>query len=309
MGAAIDAGRGDPPAAPALLRLSPRLTDLAGGLQVRRLLPAAACRSVGPFVFFDHFGPVRLAPEVDSDVGPHPHIGLATVTLLFDGRQVHRDSLGTVQTILPGAVNWMSAGHGIVHSERTLPEDRGRERAAHGLQLWVALPPDQQGSAPSFQHVGADRIPALEPAPGVSARVLVGQAWGRQSPVHAASPTLYLDLRLAPGARLDLPPLAEQMAVYAPDGGDYQVDGEAAAPRQMLVLPATGACLVAGPEGAHLVLIGGAPLAQPARLWWNFVAADGDRERLAAAAQRWAADAFPPIPGESGRIPGPAWPG
>jgi redox-sensitive bicupin YhaK (pirin superfamily) len=141
------------------LLLTPRTHDLAGGFQVRRVLPAAAQRSVGPFVFFDHFGPVTLAADTDSDVGPHPHIGLATVTYLFEGRMAHRDSLGTVCEIEPGAVNWMTAGRGIVHSERTPADLRGRARAMHGLQLWVALPPDSEQGEPAFQHVGAAEIP------------------------------------------------------------------------------------------------------------------------------------------------------
>ena len=299
----------DTPAA--ALRLHGHLTDLAGGLQVRRLLPAAQRRAVGPFVFFDHFGPTTLAPEVDSDVGPHPHIGLATVTYLFEGRQMHRDSLGTVQRIEPGAINWMCAGHGIVHSERSVPEDIGQPRRTHGLQLWVALPPAHEADAPSFQHAAADTLPSVTLEGGLQARVLVGEAFGVASPVRTASPTLYLDLQLPPLARWALPSLAPEMALYVPDEAEGQallLDGTALPAREMAVLPdGQGAVLEAGPAGARLVLIGGAALPQPVRMWWNFVGST--REVLAEAAQRWAEDRFPTIPGEHGRIEGPAWRG
>jgi hypothetical protein len=306
-----------------LLLLTGHTTDLAAGLTVRRLLPAAAKRAVGPFVFFDHFGPVALPADADSNVGAHPHIGLATVTWLFEGRLMHRDSLGTVQAIAPGEVNWMTAGHGIVHSERTPPEERGRARRLHGLQLWVALPPALEATDPAFQHVCAAELPPVMPATGVQVRVLVGSAFGATSPVRPATPTLYLDVRLDRGTTLTLPPLAAEMAIYAPDAA-LRVDGEvlpartmavAAAGRGMRIAPAAaGATVGAGEtgdggarDGAHFVVIGGAPLEQPVRMWWNFVASD--RERIAAAAARWQADAFPRIPGETGRVPAPPWRG
>lgn len=288
-----------------LLRLHGRVTDLAPGLRVRRVLPDIERRAVGPFVFFDEFGPATIAAEVDSDVGGHPHIGLATVTYLFDGRQVHRDSLGSVQVIEPGAVNWMTAGRGIVHSERMHPDDRGRARPAHGLQLWVALPPDQAECAPGFQHVAAPDIPVVDLPGGSRVRVLVGSAWGATSPVRTALPTLYLDLALPPQAALDLPALAPELALYAPQT-PLAVDGEAVAAAELALLPTgQGARLQAGPDGARLVLVGGAPLAQPVRMWWNFVASD--RARLGEAARLWAAGGFEPIPGESTRLAGPAW--
>lgn len=288
-----------------LLRLHGHLSDIATGLRVRRLLPALARRSVGPFVFFDHFGPVTLAAEVDSDVGGHPHIGLATVTYLFEGRQVHRDSLGTVQTIAPGAVNWMTAGRGIVHSERMHEDDRGQARPAHGLQLWVALPQALEDSEPSFQHVAEAAIPVCQLPGGVQARVLVGQAWGLTSPVRTASPTLYLDLTLPPQAATTLPALAAELALYSPTTGLW-VDGQAVGAGEMVVLPAhRGAALLAGAAGVRLVVIGGEPLARPVRMWWNFVA--HDRQRLAEAARRWAEGGFDPIPGETERLAAPPW--
>ncbi len=302
-------------AAPAsLVRLSGRDTTLAGALSVRRVLPAAAKRAVGPFIFFDHFGPVTLPPEVDTDVGGHPHIGLATVTYLFEGGFVHRDSLGTVQPIAPGAINWMVAGRGVVHSERVPDAERGQPRRLHGLQLWVALPPELAQCEPSFQHAAAAALPHVllqaEPngqAGRVSVRVLVGEAFGVRSPVRTASPTLYLDITLPPGASWTLPPLAEEQAIFSPEDA-LDVDGEALAPREMAVLP-VGApvSLRAGAQGARLVLIGGQPLAQPVRMWWNFVATDPALIERAAA--DWAAGGFDPIPGESDRIPAPAWRG
>ncbi len=282
-------------------------TALATGLQVRRLLPAAARRSVGPFVFFDHFGPVTLPADVDSDVGGHPHIGLATVTYLFDGRQVHRDSLGTVQPIEPGAVNWMTAGRGIVHSERTHDDDRGRDRPAHGLQLWVALPPGLADVAPSFQHAGADEIPEIDEPGGVQLRLLVGEAFGQLSPVKTASPTLYLDITLPPHTRWTLPALAPELALYAPYD-ELQVNGQPLPAAHMAVLPdGEGAQLASGATGARLVVVGGEALPQPVRMWWNFVGYS--REVLGEAAARWAAGGFDPIPGETDRIEGPPWRG
>ncbi|MEX8494247.1 pirin family protein [Sphaerotilus sp.] len=290
-----------------LLRLSGRQSEVAAGLRVRRILPDLARRAVGPFVFFDHFGPVTLAPEVDSDVGGHPHTGLATVTYLFAGRQIHRDSLGTVQAIEPGAVNWMTAGRGIVHSERAHDDDRGHARPAHGLQLWVALPPELEETDPAFQHVPAKDIPVVELPEGGQAQVLVGQAWGVSSPVRAASPTLYLDVTLPPQAVLNLPALAPEMALYGPTTG-LVVDGEPVGAGEMAVLPTgQGAAVQAGPAGARFVVIGGAPLAQPVRMWWNFVSTD--RQRIADAARRWAEGGFAPIPGDTGRIAAPPWRG
>ncbi len=294
-----------------LTRLQGRDTTLAGALSVRRVLPAAAKRSVGPFIFFDHFGPVTLPPEVDTDVGGHPHIGLATVTYLFEGGFLHRDSLGTVQAISPGAINWMVAGRGVVHSERVPEAERGHPRRLHGLQLWVALPPELAQCEPSFQHAAAAELPHVALQAGaagrVAVRVLVGEAFGVRSPVRTASPTLYLDITLPSGASWTLSPLAEEQAVFSPEDA-LCIDGEVLAPREMAVLPAGEAVtLQAGPGGARLVLIGGQPLAQPVRMWWNFVATDPALIEQAAAA--WAAGGFDPIPCETDRIPAPPWRG
>ncbi len=279
-------------------RLQARNSDLSSGLRVRRLLPQLARRSVGPFVFFDHFGPVTLAPEADSDVGPHPHIGLATVTYLFDGRFVHRDSLGTVQEIAPGAINWMSAGRGIVHSERAPADERGRSRRLHGLQLWVALPSELEESDPSFQHVPAEAIPALDVA-GARVRVLVGEAFGARSPVRAASPTVYLDIELPAGANWPLPAIADELAIYSPLEA-LDLSGEPVAPRQLAVLD--GATRVRAAHPSRLVVIGGASLG-PRHMWWNFVSSE--RARIERAAAQWESGGFDEIEGDVDRVPMP----
>jgi redox-sensitive bicupin YhaK (pirin superfamily) len=241
---------------------------------------------------------VTLPADADSDVGPHPHIGLATVTYLFEGRMAHRDSLGTVREIAPGAVNWMTAGRGIVHSERTPADLRGRARAMHGLQLWVALPPEQEQGEPAFQHVAAPDIPERT-VDGVQVRVLVGEAFGARSPVRAASPTLYLDLDLPAGARWTLPALAEQQALYVPTTA-LRLDGTELPPQTMAVLPSGASVQLEASVPTRCVLIGGAALPQPPAMWWNFVASD--RALIEAAAQRWEAGGFDPIPGESERL-------
>jgi redox-sensitive bicupin YhaK (pirin superfamily) len=290
-----------------LLRLPGRSTPLAGELDVRRVLPAAARRSVGPFVFFDHFGPVTLPPEVDSDVGAHPHIGLATVTYLFEGSFMHRDSLGTVQVIRPGDINWMTAGRGVVHSERVPDDERGQPRRLHGLQLWVALPPALEVVEPSFQHAAAPDLPDLALPGGVRVRVLVGEALGARSPVRTASPTLYLDIQLPAGATWTLPPLAAEMALYCPEHS-LRIDGQPLPAQEMAVLPnACGAELDGGAHGARVMVVGGAPLERPVRMRWNFAATE--RDRIAAAAERWSNDGFEHIPGETQRVAAPPWRG
>jgi redox-sensitive bicupin YhaK (pirin superfamily) len=283
---------------------TPRINELPGGLQVRRVLPVGARRAVGPFVFFDHFGPVTLAPEADTDIGPHPHIGLATVTYLFDGGFMHRDSLGSVQEITPGAVNWMSAGRGIVHSERAPPSQAGRTRGLHGLQLWVALPRQAEQAEPSFQHVAAHAIPERV-VDGATVRVLVGEAFGVCSPVRTASPTLYLDIALPAGASWNLPRLAEEMAVYSPTE-PVELDGHSLPAGQMAVVDGAQGATLRAVLPTRLVVIGGARLDGPRLIWWNFVASE--RSLIEQAADRWAAGGFPIIPGESGALTMPPRP-
>ena len=284
-----------------------RPADL-GGFAVRRVLPTAAVRMVGPFVFIDHMGPASFDAGAGIDVGPHPHIGLATVTYLFEGEFLHRDSLGTVQRIAPGDVNWMIAGRGIVHSERTPPQARGAPHRAHGVQTWVALPGEEEEAAPAFEHHPASTLPRIELA-GARVTVIAGTAFGARSPVSARSPTLYCAAELDAGAALALPAEHEQRAVYVVDGR-LEIGGTAVGAGEMAVLsPAAGVELRA-PEPARLMLVGGAPLG-PRFVNWNFVAST--RERIERARSDWAryGDAagrgrFGAVPGETEFIPLPS---
>ena len=281
------------------LLIHPHAKDLGGGFTVRRLLPSAQRQAVGPFVFFDHFGPVVAAPGDNHDVRPHPHIGLATVTYLFEGAMQHRDSTGVSQRIEPGAVNWMCAGRGIVHSERT-PEDlRGRERRSHGLQLWCGLPEADEEVAPSFQHVPAAEIPELEVG-GATVRVLVGEAFGVRSPVATRSPTLYLDIVLRAGDALPMP-LAAERALYGIEE-TFELDGRSVAAGVMRVIEHGDEPLLSAQRDTRVVLIGGEPLGHR-HMWWNFVSSS--RKRLVRAADDWAAGRFDPVPGETEFIPLP----
>ncbi len=276
--------------------------DLGGGFTVRRLLPAAQRRNVGPFVFFDHFGPVTEEPGANHDVRPHPHIGLATVTYLFEGAMMHRDSLGTQQLIEPGAINWMSAGRGIVHSERRPEALRGTAFVNHGLQLWVALPRAHEEDPPSFSHIAAAQIPQLV-VNGAQVRVLAGSAWGAASPLRTPMETLYLDIQLSAGQTLTLPPLAAEMALYTVQG-DVSVDGQALPPHQLAVLQAGASVSVAAPQGARCVVLGGEPLDAPRHIWWNFVSSR--KERIVQAAADWQAQQMGSVPGDAEFIPLPA---
>ena len=281
--------------------LHPQHKELGGGFTVRRLLPQAAQRAVGPFLFFDHFGPVSAGPGADHDVRPHPHIGLATVTYLYEGAIVHRDSTGAVQRIEPGAVNWMTAGRGIVHSER-IPDDlRGVVRRSHGLQLWAALPEAEEETAPSFSHTPAAAIPVVDVG-GAQLRVLVGSEFGANSPVPVLSPTLYIDIRLQAGDALPLPP-ADERAVYVVAGTGVRLDGELLTPNTMVVLDPAGEPMLSADGPSQVVLIGGAPLG-PRHLWWNFVSTR--KERVVQAADDWQAQRFASVPGENDFIPLPA---
>lgn len=277
--------------------LQPHQKDLGGGFLVRRLLPAAARQGVGPFVFFDHFGPVTSEPGSNHDVRPHPHIGLSTVTYLFEGAMMHRDSTGAVQRIEPGAVNWMIAGRGIVHSERT-PEDlRGTTHVSHGLQLWCALPEALETCEPSFVHTPAAAIPAVSGA-GFAARVLVGTLFGCTSPVVPASPTLYAEAAIAPGGVLDLDASAFERAVYAVDQA-ITIDG-APVPAFTLAVLTHEAAQIAAPDGARIALIGGEPLGRR-HMVWNFVASQ--RDSIDAAIAAWRAQTMGHVPGETEFIP------
>jgi redox-sensitive bicupin YhaK (pirin superfamily) len=281
--------------------VSPQARDLGGGFVVRRLLPSLQRAAVGPFVFFDHFGPIVAGPEDDHDVRPHPHIGLATVTYLFDGAMMHRDSLGAAQRIEPGAINLMRAGRGVVHSERTPDDLRGQTRVSHGLQLWLALPAADEEAEPAFTHVGAQDIPLVQQS-GAQLRVLVGAAFGAQSPVPQYSPTLYLDIVLPAGGAIDLPAgLADEAALYTIDA-PVRLNGAAVAAQRLAVFDAARRLRVEAGEPARVAVVGGAPLG-PRHIWWNFVSSR--RERIVQAADDWAAQRFARVPGETEFIPLP----
>ncbi len=279
------------------LQLSGHEKDLGGGFTVRRLLPALQRRAVGPFVFFDHFGPITVAPRDQFDVRPHPHIGLATVTYLFEGAMVHRDSLGSVQQIEPGAINWMTAGRGIVHSERRPEALAASSYVNHGIQLWAALPLAHEEAEPAFAHTPAEAIPEVVIG-GATVRVLIGTAFGQSSPVATFAPTLYLDVQLAPGAALELPPLAPEMAVYAVDAG-LHIAGEAVAAHTLAVLAPGAAVRLQAParEGVRLVVVGGEALDAPRHIWWNFVSSR--KQRIVQAAGDWERQRMGQVPGES----------
>jgi redox-sensitive bicupin YhaK (pirin superfamily) len=275
--------------------------DLGGGFTVRRLLPAAAQRSVGPFIFFDHFGPVTEQPDANHDVRPHPHIGLATVTYLFEGAMMHRDSLGTEQLIEPGAINWMTSGRGIVHSERRPAHLQGTPYVSHGLQLWTALPLAHEEDEPSFVHTPASLIP--EVAVGDAAvRVLIGTAFGATSPVATFAPTVYLDVALPSGASLELPALAPELAVF-PINGELELSQRRLRAQTMAVLDPGSACAIRAAGAARFVVIGGEPLDAPRHMWWNFVSSR--KERIIQASADWDAQRMGNVPGETEFIPLP----
>ena len=268
---------------------------------VRRSLPALDQRSVGPFVFFDHFGPIEVRPENNFDVRPHPHIGLATVTYLFDGAMVHRDSLINTQRIEPGAINWMTAGRGIVHSERR-PEDlRARVHTLHGLQLWAALPGKDEEVEPAFIHTPANLIPTWH-GDGVSARVLIGRAFGLNSPVATYSETLYLDILASPGATLTLPPMNGECAIYSVDNRVI-IDGLSVESGTLAIVSASVPTKLSCPDGAHFIVIGGEPLDGQRHIWWNFVSSR--KERIEQAKADWMARRMGDILGETEWIPLP----
>ena len=278
--------------------------DLGGGFIVRRFLPAAVKQAVGPFIFFDHFGPIDVQPDANHDVRPHPHIGLATVTYLFEGAMDHRDSIGTFQRIEPGAINWMTAGRGIVHSERTPQDLAGRPHRTHGLQLWAALPKANEEDAPGFSHTPADAIPEVTVG-AATVRVLIGSAYGLTSPVPTFMETFYLDVVLPAGQELALAALPPEAAIY-PVMGAVALDGTPLVPNTMALLDTSGTQNVRADSDARFVVIGGAPLDGRRFMFWNFVSSS--KERLLQAAEDWEARRFDPVPGETEFIPLPKKP-
>ena len=279
--------------------IEPPNKDL-GGFEVRRSLPSADRPMVGPFIFFDHLGPAVFPPGRGVDVRPHPHIGLATVTYLFEGVLLHRDNLGSVQEIEPGAVNWMTAGRGVVHSERSPQADRDREARLHGIQTWVALPQEFEETQPEFSHYAASDLPAWEEN-GVAFKLIVGQAYGRTSPVRSFSPIVYLDVQLTPGSRFTLPDGYVDRAIYSVTEG-IRLNGTLLEPHRMAILAPQSEVEVTADSEAHAMVIGGEPLGRRHR-WWNFVSSRS--ERIEQAKLDWRMGNFEPVPQETEFIPLP----
>jgi hypothetical protein len=284
-----------------MLKIDGKIHDLGGGMMVRRVLPFAKKRMVGPFTFFDHMGPFQTRPGQDTDVRPHPHIGLSTLTYLFEGRIVHRDSLGTKAIIQPGEVNWMTAGSGISHSERSHEDDRGKVRTLHGLQFWVALPDGKEEVDPSFQHYEYAEIPRKK-SDSIEISVVAGEAFGLKSPVLTSSPLFLADIKVRKDQEisLDLPDF--EIAVYVIEGrvlaGSQSIDQYQMGvwePKTMPVVKAT--------EGSRFILLGGEAFTTPRHIWWNLVSSS--REKIEETKMKWKDGTFPMVPGETERIPLP----
>ena len=274
--------------------VEPRPRDL-GGFSVERILPAVGCRHLGPFVFFDHMGSAgfRLEPGHGMDVRPHPHIGLATVTYLFAGSIDHRDTLGSFQTIRPGDINWMVAGRGIAHSERTGPAARAAGGPAHGLQLWCALPGEHEETTPSFDHHPAATLP-LHSDGGVTARILAGSAWGVTAPTRVLSPTFYVDVTLAAGATIEVPAGYAERGLFVVDGA-VQLGAHTLLPGPIITLEPGAQATVRADQPARIMMLGGENVGERV-IWWNFVASS--RDRIEQAKADWTAGTFGTIPGD-----------
>ncbi|EPX76152.1 pirin family protein [Salipiger mucosus] len=263
----------------------PRARDL-GGFEVRRALPSPKRQMVGPFIFFDQMGPAEFINEGGIDVRPHPHIGLGTVTYLYQGEFEHRDSLGTHQMIYPGEVNWMIAGRGVTHSERTSAETRKTRHDLFGIQTWIALPEDREEMAPAFEHHGRGALPMIRDG-GAEARLILGDAYGERSPVTLPSETFYLDVTLQPGASFPLPDNHEDRGLYITEGS-VEVSGDTfEAGRMMVFRPGDGISVRAGARGARLLALGGATMNEGRYIWWNFVSSS--RDRIETAKEAWKA--------------------
>ncbi len=284
-------------AGPALV-IEPGEHDL-GGFSVRRVLPSKQRRMVGPFIFFDHMGPAEFAPGDGIQVRPHPHIGLSTVTYLFEGEIMHHDSLGYAQPIQAGAVNLMTAGRGIVHSERA-GDDLDTRSRLHGIQSWMALPLDQEECDPAFVHYPADCLPELE-MDGVKIRVIMGDAYGHASPVTQYAPTLYLELLMPAGSGLTLPDGYDQVAAYVVRG-EVGIGADSIAAGVMAVAPEHGGMHLQAAADSHVMVIGGADLGQR-HIWWNFVSSS--KQRIEQAKDDWRNMRFDPVPGDDEFIPLP----
>jgi redox-sensitive bicupin YhaK (pirin superfamily) len=285
-----------------MIVLSGNVRDLGDGFQVNRVLPQVARRALGPFVFFDYFGPVDFAPGKGLDVRPHPHIGLATVTYLFDGEFMHRDSLGSHQKITPGAVNWMTAGRGIVHSERTHPETRAAGHRVHGIQSWVGLPQAEEECSPSFLHVGAQDLPSAE-VNGVSLHLIAGEAYGLKSPVPFPSPIFYVDAKFRADTSLDLLDNYEERGVFVVEGS-VEIGGTVYERGAMVLFDEGETARIIARAPARVMLVGGAPLDGPRHIWWNFVSSS--KEHIERAKDEWRANPKGHIADDDEFIPLPA---
>ena len=274
--------------------ITPVTHDL-GGFKVHRTLPATARTMVGPFLFFDQMGPAVLPNGQGIDVRPHPHINLATVTYLFDGAIDHRDSLGTRQRIEPGAVNLMTAGYGIVHSERSPGDERAHGPALSGIQTWLALPDADEERDPAFEHVAAAALPVLD-ADGVRARVIMGNLWGLSAPTTTYAGTIYADLHLSPGAAVPIDAAAEERAIYLAEG-EATLEGVPLVPMTLYVLRPGIAATLRSASGGRAMLCGGDAFATPRHVWWNFVSSR--RDRIQEAKRAWRAGEFPLVPGDA----------
>jgi redox-sensitive bicupin YhaK (pirin superfamily) len=272
-----------------------------GGFEVARVLPNARRRMIGPFIFFDRMGPNAFPPGDGIDVRPHPHIGLATVTYLFEGEVMHRDDLGYAQPIRPGDVNWMTAGRGIVHSERTREEIRATDSTLFGIQTWIALPTAEEEREPAFFHHPKDTLPEIA-RDGATMRLIAGKAYGATAPVETVSPMFYLDVRLAPGARLPVTGEHPERAIYLVEG-TIEVAGETFGDGEMIVLAEGANAELASPDGARVMLLGGSPIDGERHIWWNFVSSSP--ERIERAKADWKEGRFGRIAGDDDFIPLP----
>lgn len=281
------------------LRIEGITKDL-GEFSVARLLPDKRRQRVGPFIFFDHIGPADFGPGEGINVRAHPHIGLATITYLFEGTMLHRDSLGYVQEIHPGEVNWMTAGKGIVHSEKVSAGVLASGQRLHGLQTWVALPQQSEEIEPRFEHFAAEEIPAVE-IDGARMRVVIGCAYGVESPVRTESETLYVEVRLNAGASVDLP-VTEELAIFLVEG-EASVEGEPLNPGELAVLADNSRAQVRAVRDSHFMACGGAAIPGDRIVWWNFVSSS--QTRIEQAKREWREGRFPEVPGEQDFIPLP----
>lgn len=282
------------------LVIVPRVRDL-GGFEVRRALPHGKRQMVGPFIFFDQMGPVQFVAGQGMDIKPHPHIGLATVTYLFDGKIMHRDSEGNAQEIVPGAMNLMTAGRGIAHSERTPDMARQGGQKMLGIQSWIALPTHQEEIAPSFQHFGAEVLPVIQDG-GVRARIIAGSAFGARAPVESLSEWFYVEVELAAGASAPLDDVYEERAVYLLEG-EVRIAGESFEGPRLLIFRPGDRITITAIQRSRMMFLGGDALEGPRYVWWNFVSSR--KERIEQAKEDWKTGRFAPVPDETEFIPLP----